>query len=106
MSMEDKLIHATGDWIDTTQTDLFGTPVFKMGSDTYESDTMTFNYKTKRGLIANVVTAQEDGFMYSESSKRNSNGDVFLRKGRYTTCDAQHPDCYLASSRAKMRPGK
>lgn len=41
---------------------LFGTPVFSMGSDKYESDTMAFNFKTKKGLISNVYTQQEDGF--------------------------------------------
>lgn len=106
MSMHTNLIYATGVWEDSTQTTLSGTPVFKMGSDSYESDTMLFNYKTKKGIINNVVTQQDDGYMYSELSKRNQNGDVFLRHGRYTTCDADHPDFYIAISRAKMRPGK
>ncbi len=106
MSMENTMVHATGVWSDTTQTELTGTPVFKMGADTYRSDTMSFNYKTKRGLIRNVDTEQEDGFMTSELSKRNANGEIYLRHGRYTTCDAEHPDFYLAISRAKMRPGK
>lgn len=106
MSMHENMVHATGEYTDSTHTELFGTPSFTMGKDSYESDTMSFNYKTKKGLINNVVTAQEDGFMFSEVSKRNANGDVFLKKGRYTTCDADHPDFYLAISRAKMRPGK
>jgi lipopolysaccharide assembly outer membrane protein LptD (OstA) len=77
-----------------------------MGSDKYESDTMAFNFKTKKGLISNVYTQQEDGFLRSEISKRSPNGDIFLQHGRYTTCDAEHPDFYIALSRAKVRPGK
>lgn len=106
MSMDENLVHATGEWTDSTQTELFGTPEFKMGQDDYASDTMSFNYKTKKGLISNVVTTQEDGYMYSEISKRNADGDIYLKKGKYTTCDADHPDFYIAISRAKMRPGK
>ncbi len=106
MSMEKTMVHATGAWADTTETELTGTPVFKMGSDTYESDTMTFNYKTKKGLITNVTTAQDEGFMTSELSKRLPTGEVYLRHGKYTTCDADNPDFYLAISRAKLRPGK
>ena len=106
MSMEQNMVHATGEWTDTTQTELKGTPVFQMGQDTYESDTMSFNFKTKKGLIRNVTTEQQDGYMQSELSKRNANGEVFLQHGKYTTCDAEHPDFYLKISRAKLRPGK
>ena len=105
MSLDSNLVHATGKMDSTTQ-QLVGTPVFKMGSDEYESDTMAFNFKTKKGLIANVYTQQDDGFLTSELSKRGANGEMFLQHGRYTTCDDPHPDFYLAMSRAKVRPGK
>ncbi len=104
MSMDSSLVHATGSCDSTGQK--FGTPIFKMGNDTYETDTMAFNFKTKKGLINNVYTEQDDGFMTSEISKRNANGEMFLYHGRYTTCDQPHPDFYFAMSRAKVRPGK
>ena len=104
MNLDSSMVHATG--IADTAGVLSGTPIFKMGSDTYESDTMAFNFKTKRGLISNVYTKQEDGFLKSERSKRDSTGFMYLRHGRYTTCDEEHPDFYIALSRAKVRPGK
>jgi len=104
LSMDSSLVHATGS-LDTLG-QKFGTPVFKMGDDTYENDTMAFNFKTKKGLVKNVYTEQEDGYMTSEVSKRGSNGEMYLMHGRYTTCDLPHPDFYIAMSRAKMRPGK
>lgn len=108
MSLDSSLVHATGvrDTSDASGKKLVGTPVFKMGSDEYESDTMAFNFKTKKGLINNVYTKQQEGFLRSELSKRNDNGDIYLQHGRYTTCDAKHPDFYIALSRAKVRPGK
>ena len=108
MSIDSSLVHATGaiDPTDTTGHTLKGNPVFTMGSDKYESDTMAFNFKTKKGLISKVYTQQEDGFLQSELSKRSANGDIYLQHGRYTTCDAKHPDFYIALSRAKVRPGK
>ncbi|MCR4919221.1 MAG: LPS-assembly protein LptD [Prevotella sp.] len=105
MCLDSSLVHATGGR-DTATNALIGTPVFKMGSDTYESDTMAFNFKTKKGLIQQVYTQQDDGFLTSELSKRNGEGELFLRHGRYTTCDDPHPDFYIALSRAKVRPGK
>ncbi len=105
MVLDSSLVHATGTR-DTTTGQLTGTPVFKMGNDTYENDTMAFNFKTKKGLITQVYTQQEDGFLTSELAKRGANGELFLQHGRYTTCDEPHPDFYLALSRAKVRPGK
>ena len=104
MCLDSSLVHATG--ARDSLGNKFGTPVFKMGNDTYESDTMAFNFKTKKGLIQQVYTEQEDGYLTSEISKRNEKGELFLRHGKYTTCDAPHPDFYLALSRAKVRPGK
>ena len=106
MSLDSSLVHATGSPDSTAADGLMGKPVFKMGNDTYNNDTIAFNFKTKKGLIRNVTTQQEDGFLTSELSKRNANGDVYLQHGRYTTCDAEHPDFYIALSRAKVRPGK
>lgn len=104
MNLDSSLVYATGrtDSINGT----FGTPIFIMGSDKYESDTMTFNFKTKRGLISEVYTEQQDGYLTSEFSKRNATGEMYLQHGRYTTCSEPHPDFYIALSRAKVRPGK
>ncbi|WP_027450118.1 putative LPS assembly protein LptD [Xylanibacter brevis] len=104
LCLDSSLVHATG--ARDTLGEMFGTPVFKMGSDSYESDTMAFNFKTKKGIIQQVYTQQEDGYLTSELSKRGANGELYLRHGRYTTCDEPHPDFYLALSRAKVRPGK
>lgn len=104
MSMDSSLVHATG--ARDSLGKMYGLPVFKMGNDTYESDTMAFNFKTKKGLINDVYTQQEDGFMTGELSKRNEKGEIFIQHGRYTTCDKPHPDFYIALSRGKMRPGK
>ena len=105
MSLDSNLVHATGT-MDSTTKELTGTPVFKMGNDEYESDTMSFNFKTKKGLITSVYTQQDEGFLTSEISKRGADGEMFLQHGRYTTCDDPHPDFYLSLSRAKVRPGK
>lgn len=104
MSLDSSLVRATGT-ADSTGA-ISGTPVFTMGQDKYESDTMAFNFKTKKGFIYNVYTEQKDGYLSSQHSKRDSSGVLYLEHGRYTTCDQPHPDFYIALSRAKVRPGK
>ena len=104
MGMEDNVVHATG--VADSLGKLDGNPVFKWGQDTYENDTIAFNFKTKKGLITNVYTQQEDGYLVSEKAKRNNEGEMFIQHGRYTTCDLPHPDFYISLSRAKVRPGR
>lgn len=104
MSLDSSIVHATGAADTTGQ--VYGSPVFTMGQDKYESDTMSYNFKTKKGFINNVYTEQEDGYLSSQHSKRDSSGVLYLEHGRYTTCDQPHPDFYIALSRAKVRPGK
>lgn len=106
MSLDSSLVHATGSADSTADKGLRNRPLFTMGQDKYESDTMSFNFKTKKGFINNVYTAQQDGFLSSAQSKRDSSGVLYLQHGRYTTCDHPHPDFYIALSRAKVRPGK
>ena len=106
MNMDDAIIHAHGTTDSTAEGGVKNKPVFKMGSDEYKTDTIAFNYKSKRAYIDNVYTEQQEGFLTGEHSKRDSSGVVYLEHGRYTTCDDPHPDFYISLSRARVRPGK
>lgn len=104
MDLDSSVVHAygvqdsTGKWT--------GQPVYTQGQDKYDSDTMSFNFKTKKGFINNVKTEQGEGFLQSSKSKRGKDGTLYLEHAKYTTCDAEHPDFYIALSRAKVHPGK
>ena len=104
MNMDSSIVHAVGA-LDSLGKK-FGEPIFKDSGDEYESETMAYNFKTKKGYITNVYTAQEDGFLTSEESKKGTGDEFYLRHGRYTTCDEEHPHFYIALSRAKVHTGK
>ena len=104
MNNDSSLAHAIG--VKDSVNGWVGKPVYKQKSDNYESEEMTYNFKTKKGFIKHVSTAQGDGFLNSESSKRGSDGTLFLQHAKYTTCDHDPPHFYLALSRAKVYPGK
>ena len=106
MDLDKSNVRASGTADSTEEGGVKGKPVFKMGSDTYDTDTIKFNFKSKKALINNVYTEQQDGFLTGMKSKRDSSGVIYLQHGRYTTCDDPHPDFYISLSRAKMRPGK
>ena len=104
MNMDSSIVHAVGR--EDSTGNVKGQPVFKQGSDQYEPERISYNFKTRKAFIDNVYTQQGDGFLISEQSKRDSEGVMYVRRGKYTTCNAKHPHFYLALTRAKVRPGK
>ncbi len=106
MNMDHDLMQAHGTKDSTAEGGVKGKPVFKVGQDEYQTDTIAFNYKSKKALVDQVYTHQDEGYLSGKLSKRDSTGIIYLQHGRYTTCDKQDPDFYIALSRAKVRPGK
>ena len=104
MNMDSSVVHAMGS-IDTTGV-ANGLPVFMDGSTPYESDKISYNFKSKKGFISNVYTQQGDGFIMGGKAKKDSTGVFYSQDGKYTTCDAEHPHFYIQLTRAKVRPKK
>lgn len=104
INMDSSVVHAVG--VLDSLGNWYGKPVFKQGKDEYKSETMSYNFDTRKGFITNVRTEQQEGFLYSAESKRGENNELYLRHGTYTTCDEEHPHFYIALSRAKVHPGK
>ena len=105
MNMDSSIVHANG--VKDTMGTIQGKPVFKDGETPYESEKMSYNFKSKRGFINNITTEQGEGYITSESAKKGNDEEYYMEHGRYTTCDDhEHPHFYLALSRAKVRPKK
>jgi len=104
IAIDSSLVHASGR-MDSTG-NVVGKPTFRQGSDEYEPDSISYNFKTRKAFITNVYTQQGEGFMKSMDGKRDSVGTMYVKKAFYSTCDAEHPHFYLNMTRAKMRPGK
>ena len=84
-----------------------GLPVFKDGGTPYESKEMRYNFKSKKGFINSIVTQQGEGYVVSKEAKKGANDEIYMRHGKYTTCDdPEHPHFYLQLSMAKVRPKK
>ena len=104
LNMDSSVVHASGR-IDTTGMTT-GLPIFMDGGTPYESDRMSYNFKSKKGFINNVYTQQGDGFIMGGKAKKDSAGVFYSQDGMYTTCDAEHPHFYIRLTRAKVRPKK
>lgn len=105
MDMDNSTVFARGvvDSVGTAK----GRPVFKDGDTSYETDTIRYNFKSKRGLISNVVSQQGEGYVTGNNAKKGNNDELYMRSGRYTTCDHHdHPHFYMQMTYAKVRPKK
>ena len=89
---------STGNYVDT--------PVFREGSQEFESKELHYNFKTRRALINNIITEQEGGFLHSDITKMHDDGNLHVQGSKYTTCDAPHPHFYMSLNKAKMIPGE
>ncbi len=105
MDMKESLVYAVGRPDSTDE--IVGSPVFKDKSGEYESKTMTYNFKTSKGFITDVVTQQGEGFLTGGQTKKMADDSYNIINGRYTTCDDhEHPHFYMQLTKAKMRPKK
>lgn len=105
MEMDSSMVYAVG-MPDSTGV-MQGNPVFRDKSGEYESESMTYNFKTERGFITNVITEQQDGFLTGGKAKKMEDGSFYVENGRYTTCDDhEDPHFYFQLTRAKVRPKK
>ncbi len=103
MDMDSSLVYASG--VKDSVGDIIGSPVFKEGSETYESRTIKYNFETKKGYIQHVVTQQGEGYVVSERTKKTADDMLYMQDGRYTTCsNHEHPHFYLNLTKAKVKP--
>jgi len=100
LDLETKEVYAEG--VPDSTGVLTGKPIFQDGSEKFESKTLRYNFQTQKGIITDVVTEQGEGFVHSGRAKKISKDAFILQKGKYTTCDADHPHFYLNLSRAKV----
>lgn len=109
MSLDSSLVHANGVPDTTSQIPgkLIGAPVYKDGSGEFETRTMSYNFKSAKGFITDVVTQQGEGYVKGGITKKMPDNDIFLENGRYTTCDqVECPHFYLQLTKARVRPNK
>jgi len=104
--LNNSTIYARG-VLDTTENEWRGKPVFKDDRDNYESNEMTYNLRTKKGYIRNVVTQQGEGYILADKTKKMDDDVMMMAGGKYTTCDDhEHPHFYLHLTKAKVKPGE
>jgi hypothetical protein len=104
LNMETSTVFAIGRRDSTGK--VTGKPVFIQGSETFESEELTYNFRTGKARVLNMVTQQEEGYLHSGVTKKLNDGSFNISKSTYSTCDAPTPHFYIGFRRARVVPGK
>ncbi len=83
-----------------------GYVVFSESGKQYRGREMTYNFKTKQGVIDEGKTTIDDGYYTGEIIKRKSENTYFISGGEYSTCDQEvgHKHFHFGSPKMKVVP--
>jgi lipopolysaccharide assembly outer membrane protein LptD (OstA) len=81
-----------------------GIPIFKQGEESFTSATLTYNFKTKKGIISDIITKEGDSYLHGISVKKFADNSINVKNGMYTTCDDKDPHFEIKFGRARVIP--
>lgn len=85
---------------------VLGRPFMKQGGKDYYTDKLLYNFKSKKGKVYDIVTKEEEALLHGHEVKKDSLGNWFISKAKYTTCDLEHPHFYFNANRLKLTTKK
>ena len=88
---------------DSTGT-IIGTPVFSQGAESFKCGTLTYNFKSKKGLITDIITKEGENYLHGATVKKFPDKTINVTDGKYTTCDMDHPHYEIRFAKAKVIP--
>jgi lipopolysaccharide assembly outer membrane protein LptD (OstA) len=94
--------HGIPDSSDTTGTKQRGLPVLKDGPDTYNGESVAYNFRTRKGKIGVGRTAIDEAWYRGASIKKVDEDVMFVEDGAFTTCELETPHYHFGSSQMKL----
>lgn len=94
-------IFAKGMYSDSTN-EMVGSPVFKESSDSFDADSMRYNFDSKQGLAFGIYTQQDEAYLHGRRTKIHSDKEIHIERGKYTTCDEKTPHFYVEMTKGKV----
>lgn len=95
VDQKNHLLFAKGS-IDPITKQYVGRPISKQGKEEpIESDSLLFNYKTKKGKIFNPYADQDHNFLSGGQARKLDSTEVAYRDVLFSTCDLPYPDTHF-----------
>lgn len=80
-------------------------PIFIEGGKEYRTDTIRYNFESKKARIKKVITKEGEGYLHGERVKKMEERVFYIRGGSFTTCSHEHPHFRLRTSKTKVISG-
>lgn len=100
LDQQHQLINAT--YLRDTAGRMVGRPKFVQADNNMDSDSITYNFKTQKGITSSTYTTQGEMFVYGEKIKKISENEYFAFKGRFTTCNLDTPHFAFVTKKLKL----
>lgn len=81
---------------------VMGMAKLKQGETVTVSDSLSFNFKSQKGLTYSSFFQQDELFNFAEKVKKIDSETFFAGKGRFTTCNLDTPHFAFRFSKAKF----
>ncbi|UBM58063.1 LPS-assembly protein LptD [Marinilongibacter aquaticus] len=79
-----------------------GKPVFTQGQDVYNTDTIRYNFESRKALIKRIITEEGEGIIHGEKVKKDPKDNLYLVDAKYTTCNMAEPHFHIAARKIKL----
>jgi lipopolysaccharide assembly outer membrane protein LptD (OstA) len=83
-----------------------GNPVFSEGKESFKATEILYNLKSKKCIIKKIITQEGEGYIHGLKVKKLENDVLYLKRGEYTTCDAEKPHYSIRANKIKLVPKK
>ncbi|SFE88335.1 hypothetical protein SAMN05518672_111157 [Chitinophaga sp. CF118] len=84
----------------------YGRPQMTDKDQSFDSDTLRYNFNTQRAKIYNTRSQYGEGFVASQQTKRMADNSIFGFKNGYTTCNLDTPHFQFRARKIKVIPDK
>lgn len=79
-----------------------GKPIFTDAGESYYSDTIRYNFKSKKAIVSHIVTQQGEGFVQGAKVKKDPEDNMYLLNAKYTTCNLAEPHFHIKAKQIKL----
>ncbi len=91
-----------------------GVPRFKDGEQNFDAQKLDYNFKTKKGIISEIVSKEQDIYIHGKVTKfiskdnPETHGDdvIYSKDAIFTTCNHPDPHFGIFSRKQKVIPNK
>lgn len=90
------VLDSTGAWV--------GRPKFTQDGKSFTQESLRYDLDTRKGLSRQAITQEGELTFHAERAKRFPDGRIFLRGGKFTTCDAERPHFHFHLTRGLLVP--